>query len=208
MLEWPAGRPITDSKSLAYAALFKAWGVEYQKAGDKKGDACKQAQAAGLRCMTERGWLDDLRRLNLPAVLQMRDKQGQEFSATLTGLDDKSATFVVGGESRKVSPGVLAVQWSGHYTLLWHKPPVASKKLRLGDYGPDIKWLGKQLAQLDGKAPETSNTQLFDKTMLRRVKQFQLGQGLNADGRVGPQTLMHLIAATDATAPNLHREKD
>ncbi|MGA8863958.1 MAG: AAA family ATPase [Gallionella sp.] len=204
VLEWPAAQPIADSKSLAYAALFKAWGVEYQKAGDE----CKQAQAAGLRCTTERGWLDDLRRLNLPAVLQMRDKQGQEFSAALTGLDDKSATFVVGGERRKVALGVLATQWSGHYTLLWRRPPVASKKLQLGDYGPDIKWLGKQLAQLDGKAPETSNTQLFDKTMLRRVKQFQLGQGLNADGRVGPQTLMHLIAATDATAPNLHREKD
>jgi general secretion pathway protein A len=213
VLEWPATQPVADSKALAYGALFKTWGAAYQKS-DKNGNACKQAQAAGLRCMTERGWLDDLRRLNLPAVLQMRDQQGQEFSAALTGLDDKSATFVVGGESRKVSLGVLAAQWSGHYTLLWRKPPLASKKLRLGDYGPDIKWLGQQFAQLDGKAPETSNKQLFDKPMLHRVIRFQLDQGLSPDGRVGPQTMLHLIAATDETAPKLiqepkiHRGKD
>ncbi len=214
VLEWPASQPITDSKSLAYAALFKTWGEAYPKYDNKYGDECKQAQAAGLRCMSARGWLDDLRRLNLPAVLQMRDTQGQEFSAALTGLDDKSATFVVGGEISKVALGVLAAQWSGHYTLLWRRPPVASKKLRLGDYGPDIQWLGKQLAQLDGKAPDTSNSQLYDEQMLRRVKQFQIDQGLSPDGRVGPQTMMRLIAVSDASAPKLiqgpkiHREKD
>jgi general secretion pathway protein A len=208
VLEWPATQPIADSKSFAYAALFRAWGAEYQQKDDKKGDACKQAQAAGLRCMTERGWLDDLHRLNLPAVLQMHDKQGEEFSATLTGLDDKSVTFVVGSEKHKVSLSVLAAQWSGHYTLLWRRPPVASKKLRLGDYGPDVEWVGKQLARLDGKSPDSSNKQLFDEAMLRRVKQFQLDQGLSPDGRVGSQTLMRLGLATDSMAPKLHPEKD
>ena len=84
MLEWPAARPIADSKSLAYAALFKAWGETYTKNDGNTDDECMQAQAAGLRCTIARGWLDDLRRLNLPAVLQMRDRQGQEFDATLT----------------------------------------------------------------------------------------------------------------------------
>jgi general secretion pathway protein A len=208
VLEWPAARPITDSKSLAYAALFKAWGETYQKSDAKEDDGCKQAQAAGLRCTIARGWLDDLRRLNLPAVLQMRDRQGQEFDAALTALDDKSATFVVAGENRKVALGVLATQWSGHYTLLWRRPPVASKKLQLGDYGPDVEWLDKQLARLDGKAPDSSNKQLFDETMLRRVRQFQIDQGLSPDGMVGPQTLMRLIAVSDATAPKLHLEID
>jgi general secretion pathway protein A len=213
VLEWPAAKPIADSKPLAYATLFKMWGAAYQKS-DKVGDECRQAQVAGLRCTTARGWLDDLRRLNLPAVLQMRNKQGDEFSAALTGLDDKTATFVVGGENRKVSLGVLADQWSGHYTLLWRSPPVASKRLQLGDYGPDVEWLGKQLAQLDGKAAETSNNQLFDEPMLRRVRQFQIDQGLSPDGRVGPRTMMRLIAVSDETVPKLiqgpklHREKD
>ena len=202
VLEWPSGRAIADSKQMAYAALFKMWGTEYQKSG-KAGDECRQAQAAGLRCMTGRGWLDDLRRLNLPAVLQMHDKQGQEFSATLTELDDKSATFAVGDANMKVALGVLASQWSGHYTLLWRKPPVASKKLRIGDYGPDIKWLNKQFAQLDGKTSGVAAKELFDEEMERRVKRFQTDQGLIPDGRVGPRTMSRLIAVTDATAPKL-----
>ena len=103
---------------------------------------------------------------------------------------------------------MLAAQWSGRYTLLWRRPPVASKKLQLGDYGPDVEWLGKQLARLDGKAPDSSNKQLFDETMLRRVRQFQIDQGLSPDGMVGPQTLMRLIAVSDATVPKLHLEKD
>jgi general secretion pathway protein A len=204
-LDWPAARPIADSEKMAYAALFKMWGEEYQ-ISDQAGDECKQARAAGLRCIKGRGWLDDLRRLDLPAVLKMRDKQGDEFSATLTGLDDKSATFAIGGDNKKVALGVLAAQWSGHYTALWRKPPVASKKLTLGDYGPDIKWLNSKLAQLDGNTSDANGNQLFDKAMERRVKRFQIAHGLSPDGRVGPQTMSHLIAATDETAPKLIQE--
>jgi general secretion pathway protein A len=187
VLEWPASNPIASSKELAYAALFKTWGANYQD-----GDQCRQAEAIGLRCFAARGWLDDLRQLNMPAVLLMHDAQGQTFNATLTKLDDKSTTFVVGGESREVALGALAQQWSGHYTLLWRAPPVASANLRPGDYGPDIGWLAGQLAHMQGKADEGTGGRLFDAALLREVKQFQLARGLVPDGRVGEQTMMHL----------------
>jgi general secretion pathway protein A len=207
VLEWPAAQPVADSAKIAYAALFKTWGAEYSE-----GDECKQAQAAGLRCLKERGWLDDLRRFNLPAVLQMRDKQGQDFSATLTRLDDKSATFVVGGANSKVALGVLASQWSGYYTLLWRMPPLAGNTFRAGDYGPDIRWLRNQLAQLDGKSPATAPDDLmaplFDEEVLRQVKKFQIAQGLKPDGVVGYQTLMRLSVVTDATTPKLDRKQE
>jgi general secretion pathway protein A len=198
VLEWPATYPLARNHEMAYAALFKAWGADYED-----GDECKQAESTGLRCFTTRGWLDELRRLNLPAVLLMRDKQGQEFDATLTGIDDKSATFAIGGENRKVALGVLAAQWSGQYTLLWRMPPLASGKLRLGDYGPDVGWLAGQLAQLEGKAAEDTSERLFDETMVRDVKKFQLARGLVPDGRVGAQTIMHLVSVTDSAAPRL-----
>jgi general secretion pathway protein A len=203
-LEWPAVQPLARSGELAYEALFKAWGRDYKSAEHRDGDECRQAEAAGLGCLSDRGWLEDLRRFNLPAVLAMRDGQGGGFDATLTWLDDKSASFVVGGESRKVALGVLAAQWSGHYTLLWRMPPVASRKLRPGDYGPDIGWLAGQLAQLDGRAAENVGEQLFDEALVRRVKKFQRERGLVADGRVGQQTMMHLVSVTDSAAPKLY----
>ncbi len=204
VLEWPATYPISRSQEMAYTALFRAWGADYR--GENE---CRQAEAIGLRCLTARGGLDELRQLNLPAVLLMRDSQGQKFYATLTKLDDSSASFDVGTETRAVDLGALAEQWSGHYTLLWRMPPVASKNLRLGDRGPDVEWLGKQLAQLHGKAAETNKDQVFDEAMMRQVKQFQLAQGLIPDGAVGPQTMMRLSGAADKTVPKLnHGQKE
>jgi len=201
-LEWPAAEPLSRSKALAYTALFRAWGADYQ--GE---DACRQAEGMGLRCRTARGGLDELRQLNRPAVLHMRDNQGQEFFATLTQLDDKSATFTVGTTTRAVALGGLAAQWSGHYTLLWRMPPVARKNIRPGERGPDVEWLSKQLAQVHGKAAETTGDPVFDEAMVSQVKQFQLVQGLTPDGAVGSQTRMRLSATADRTAPKLSREQ-
>lgn len=200
-LEWPAAEPRSRSKAMAYAALFRAWGADYQ--GD---DECRQAEAMGLRCRAARGGLDELRQLNRPAVLLMRDNQGQEFYVTLTRLDDQSATFTIGAATREVALIALAEQWSGHYTLLWRVPPVARKKIQPNERGPDVEWLSKQLAQLHGKVAETTKDSVFDEGMVRQVKQFQLVQGLTPDGTVGSQTMMRLSSATDMTAPKLLRE--
>jgi general secretion pathway protein A len=202
VLEWPATYPLSRSQEIAYTALFKTWGADY-----REGEACLQAESIGLRCRTARGGLNELRQLNLPAVLLMQDKQGQRFSATLTRLDQRSATFVVGTETKSVALVALAQQWSGHYTLLWRAPPVTSKKLLPGDQGPDVEWLARQLALLDGKPTDTTLSPLFDEAMMRKVKQFQLAQGLIPDGSVGPQTMMRLSIAADAIAPKLNRKQ-
>jgi len=199
VLEWPATEPRELGKTMAYRALFRAWGLDVQG-----GDECRQAEGMGLRCRSARGGLDELRQLNRPAVLQMRDSQGQEFYATLNRLDDKSATFTVGAVSTELALIALAEQWSGEYTLLWRAPSVARKKIKPGDSGPDVAWLGKQLAQINGKALES--TEVYGGEMLRQVKQFQLVQGLTPDGTVGAQTMMRLSGAADLAAPKLTRE--
>jgi general secretion pathway protein A len=166
-----------------------------------------QANALGLSCRTARGGLDELRQQNRPAVLQLSDKQGQKFYATLTLLDDRVAIFNVANETRVVAIGALAEQWSGQYTLLWRAPSVAQQRIRPGDRGPDVEWLRNQLAQINGKVAEPAADPVFDEAMLRQVKQFQLAQGLPPTGIVGNQTMMRLGSATDMTAPKLAREQ-
>jgi len=197
-LQWPANQPLADSQALAYAALFRAWGADYQG-----GDACKQAESLGLRCRSARGGLDELRELDRPAVLLLHDAQGQEFSALLNALDDRSASFVVGGQSRTVPIAALAAQWSGQYTLLWRMPEDAHDNIRLGEHGPAVAWLARQLALAQGRTPEIGKDPLFDQTLLQQVKQFQLGAGLVPDGIVGPRTLIRLAGVADKTAPRL-----
>jgi len=203
-LEWPQNESASRSQSIAYAALFRAWGVDYQG-----GDACKQAESLGLRCRSARGGLDELRQFNRPVVLQMHEaagqNQGHSYFATLTALDDKSATFAIGAKSTTVALVALASQWSGTYTLLWRALPDAPRKtLRPGERGPEVQWLSTQLAQVQGRAAEADT--VFDAAMEQHLKQFQLAQGLAPDGALGPQTLTRLSAAADQTAPKLLRE--
>ncbi len=197
-LEWPADQPRERSQELAYASLFRAWGANY--AGS---DACSQAESLGLRCRSARGGLDELHRLNRPAVLLMRDGQGKEFHAELIALDDGSATFAIGAETRKVALGALAEQWTGQYTLLWRIPPDARANIFRGERGPAVQWLIGQLAQAQGKVAEPGKAALFDDAVERQVKQFQLDRGLIPDGLVGPQTVMRLAGVGDRAGPEL-----
>jgi general secretion pathway protein A len=202
IMEWPAAEPRERSKAMAFTALFRTWGADYQE-----GDECLQANDVGLSCRTARGGLDELRQLNRPAVLLLSDKQGRKFHATLTLLDDRVAIFNVANETRAVAIGALAEQWSGQYTLLWRTPPVVQQTIRMGDHGPDVAWLRSQLAQINGKAAEPTEDPVFDGNLLRQVKQFQLAQGLPPTGIVGNQTMMRLSGAADTTAPKLVREQ-
>jgi len=201
-LGWSAGEPRERSKPAAFAALFRAWGAEYDGA-----DACRQARNLGMSCRTARGGLDILRQMNRPVVLQMNDEQGQEFHATMTALDEKTATFVVGNETRIVALGDLAARWSGYYTVLLKLPPDTHEQIRLGKSGPAVLWLSRQLAQVQGREiPAGTQEAVFDEALARNVRQFQLEQGLIPDGAAGPQTLMRLSTVADQSGPKLRRE--
>jgi general secretion pathway protein A len=202
-LDWPADVPRARSRAMANAALFQAWGAAYQGT-----DACREAEQLGLRCRTARGGLEELRQLNRPAVLLMRDGAGQEFHALLTNLENNAANFVVGTEARRVALDAVAAQWSGNYTMLWRVPPGVHEPIKPGERGASVQWLGAQLAQAQGGAANAGNGDVFDDDLVRRVKQFQLLHGLIPDGTAGTQTLLRLTGATDRSAPKLAQRKE
>jgi len=197
-LDWPGEGQAARSEALAYTALFGAWGLDYSG-----GDACRDAVRLGLRCRSGRGGLDELRQLDRPAVLAMRNANGQEYQAALVGLDARSATLAMGAEKKRVSLAALAEQWSGYYVALWRVPPEVGESIRQGERGPAVAWLARQLAAVQGRTAATDADPVFDEALARHVKQFQLAEGLVPDGAVGPQTLMRLSAMADDSAPRL-----
>lgn len=198
-LEWPASEPINRSETLAHAALFRAWGAEFQGSAP-----CAQAQRVGLRCKSGRGGLDELRKANRPAVLRLHDDTGAPFYATLLALDGERATFSLAGGKTTVALATLASHWSGEYTFLWRAPPEKSELIRTGSRGATVDWLAQQLSHLAGKKERVEHA-VFDANLERQVKQFQVAQGLTPDGAAGPQTLIRLSAVADNSAPALTR---
>jgi general secretion pathway protein A len=194
-----------DSETPAYTALFKVWDATY-----RSGDVCRQAEAQGLRCRNARGSLVELRQLNWPAVLTLRDEQGRNFAATLIALDRRKASLVVGQQRIDADLGTLASQWNGEYSLLWRLPTAVETTLRPDDEGPGIVWLRESMAMIDGQAPAVNQPTRYDQALAQRVRKFQQASGLKADGNVGTQTLMHLLAGldgkADTTAPRLSSE--
>lgn len=191
-----------DSETPAYTALFKAWDATY-----RSGDVCRQAEAQGLRCRNARGSLIELRQLNWPAVLSLRDEHGRDFAAALLALDRSKASLIVGQQRIDVDLGTLASQWNGEYSLFWRPPQEVVTTLRQDDEGPAIVWLRESLSMIDGQAPAVTQPARYDAELAQRVKLFQQAHGLKPDGNIGAQTLMHLLAelglSADTTAPRL-----
>jgi general secretion pathway protein A len=200
-LRWPAAAARANSHALADSALLHAWGAESQG-----GDLCKEARRYDLRCRIARGSLDDLRTANRPAVLHLRDANGEDFYATLTRLDGANASFSVGGETQTVPIAALAGQWSGEHTLVWRAPPDMAT-IHPGARGAAADWLARELAQLHGRSAAPTTGQSYDEAMVREIKEFQLAHGLTPDGAVGQQTQIRLSAAADPKAPKLASDK-
>lgn len=198
-LVWPQEEPRKKSLSMAFAALFRAWGTEYPGA-----NPCREGGRTGMACHSLRGGLMELRQLNRPAVLQFQDGQGGTFYGTLQALDEKSASVVLGGRTLRVSLDSLASRWTGRYTLLWRKPPMGLDRLQPGQGGPAVQWLDDQLARVEGRP--ASGHPLFDAALVQRLRQFQFNQGLPPDGSPGRLTLVYLTGAGDASAPLLKRD--
>jgi len=200
-LRWPADRPRSRSESLALQSLFRQWGQAVEPLN--AADACRRAEASGLRCLAGRSGLEELRRLNRPAVLQLHDEEGEIFHGTLTALHAGWATVVVGGEPQVVAIGALARQWEGNYRLFWQAPPRYREAIRPGTRGPMVEWLSQQVATAQGRSPAAANAVSFDDALLREVKELQLASGLVPDGIVGPHTLIHLETAAGGGSPRL-----
>jgi general secretion pathway protein A len=199
-LRWSSDRPVQESRDMAYQALFKEWNIRYSGSGDQP---CKQAAAQGLGCLDTTTSLSGLLQLNRPAVLRLFDDGGREFYATLTSFQGETAIFVVGDETKKVAAGEIEARWLGDCTLLWRLPPKYQGDIRPGSKGAGVQWLDAQLAIVQGRTDQTGKKSVFDKILVKQVKQFQLSRGLTPDGVVGPQTIMLLNSAAGSDEPLL-----
>jgi general secretion pathway protein A len=185
----------------AFGALFLRWGVTYAA---NSADACDFGRAAGLRCLARSGTWGWLRRLNLPAIIELRTRAGERYYAAVVSLDEQRATLDFGGGNELTfSLAEIDRHWNGAFVLLW-SAPLANNMIVPGQRGPDVQWLRRRLASVDGGAATDKGGEVYDGDVIRRVKEFQRSRLLSDDGVAGEETLAHLSAAVpEAGKPRL-----
>ncbi|MEA3547069.1 MAG: AAA family ATPase [Thermodesulfobacteriota bacterium] len=199
-LKWPGDKAFEESNDMAYTALFASWAVPYIPGS---GRVCAFAESYNLRCLDLQGSFDSLVALNRPAVLTLYDENGERFFATLTAFHGRTATLVIGSESKIVTIEDIGSRWFGEYTLLWAKPGKYTSAIKPGNTTENVDWLDKKLALIQGRPPGSRDSMNFDDALASQVKKFQFSRNLVPDGIVGPQTIIHLNSACGNDVPRL-----
>lgn len=167
-----------------------------------EGEPCRVAQQKNLYCYKSSSGLAEIRQLDRPAILALRDDAGRMHYALLTGLTNAGATLHIGGANHTVSLVMLGRYFKGDFATFWRAPQTYRGKISYGDRGEEIDWLAAQLAKLAGTQAPIPN-QPFGPATIQQVREFQLAQGLKGDGIVGPKTFMHLNNAAGIAEPRL-----
>ena len=192
----PAPVSVPD-RNAVLRQLAALWGEQLPA-----GDACQAGARAGLRCLHSRGGIAELRVLDRPAMLALRDAQGMEQLALLTRVQDESATLMLDGKQQSLPLAQLAQRSDGSFTTFWRAPRSWRDEVPLGARGADVDWLAQRLAQQQGLPAPAANLPL-DAEMQGLLRAFQQRQNLRADGLAGPKTFIRLMQLGDNAEPRL-----
>jgi general secretion pathway protein A len=144
-----------------------------------------------------------VRRLDLPAVLELSAPSGGRHYATLTAIDDATATLAFGEKRFTFALADVDAAWDGGFTVLSKAPRLATVPLRPGARGRDVAWLRQRLAEIEGTGATVKTSEVYDDELRARVIAFQRREKLVADGIVGDETLARLTSVIDTTVPSL-----
>ena len=159
--------------------------------------ACGGTPGTGFACLRESGNWSRIRHLGLPVLLVLHD--GDIRLLPLTGLNAGLATVGAADDSRTVSRSEIEDHWLGEYLVAWPQAPDWPTQIWRGQPGPAVD-IVMQMATFAEPAWPGGGT--FDAGFETWLKDFQRRNGLAADGIIGPNTLIYLMAPT-ITEPRL-----
>jgi general secretion pathway protein A len=193
----PQGAPVAYAdEQQALRELATLWGATLPE-----GDACQDGLKQNLRCHQSKGGLYELRLLDRPAILTLRDGARVGY-AVLVAMDENSVTLRMNGATQVLGVAALTARFDGTFTTFWKMSRFYREQIAGGEQGPDVDWIAARLAQLNGVAAPAENEPL-DARMRELLRRFQAQQNMKADGVAGPRTYMRLNQLTGVAEPRL-----
>jgi len=149
------------------------------------------ARLRGLTATRLNADLQDLARLNAPALLQITLADGSSRFLALTGIDREGVNVLPALDGReRLSRAELALIWSRGATVLWkdfHAIASARQPAERAGGVRQLQGMLKQAGCYDGAANGVFNVATKD-----AVKEFQRREHLTVDGQAGGETLLLL----------------
>jgi general secretion pathway protein A len=189
---------LAATKGDAVVTLLGLWGVTAAGLHD-----CGAPPPGGLECLAGEGTWRKLRRLDMPAALELAGPDGERRYAALTTLTPTDATLSFGDRVVTAPLGEVEPFWDGAFVVLW-RPPPGELPVRLGARGPAADWLRERMGRAEGLARPLEPGRPYDQALWKRVVAFQQARSLEPDGVVGHETAILLHgAARVADEPRL-----
>lgn len=183
-----------NSAYAATEALLRAWNAPAlapAEASSATIDLTRIARARGLEYLPIQGNLNLLRVLDLPAILELAPDDGSAPRfVTVERLQDEIATVSVGRTPIEISSDVLGEAWFGKAHLFWQDVDRLGPMLAMGASSPAVGRLHELLKSADVYAGAPTST--FANATQEAVLRFQRSKRLEADGKVGPMTMIAL----------------
>jgi peptidoglycan hydrolase-like protein with peptidoglycan-binding domain len=173
----------------AWQALAELW-RDKGRANDLR-SACDGVVATGYACLRERGNWARVQQLGLPVLLVL---QGEETRyLLLRGMTRLG--LLVGNEQSpmEVSREAVENRWLGEFIVAWPQAPDWPGQIQKGESGMAVEIITEMAALAE---PGWLGGGVFDDNFESWLMAFQRRNGLKADGIVGPNTLLYLMAPT------------
>ncbi len=153
---------------------------------------CQGRDGLGFACVEDQGnWLR-IRQLGLPVILILQGAGSplEKSHLLLTGMQAERLLVGVDTARSVVRRDDIEAHWYGDFLVAWPQAADWPREIGLGDSGEPVE----RVVQLATRTPEpfVGGTQ-FDEAFERWLVQFQGRNGLDADGIVGPKTLLYLM---------------
>ncbi len=159
--------------------------------------ACDGVSGVGYSCFRDQGNWSRIRNLGLPVILVLQGDNPRYL--VLQGFS-RNGLLVGSGEGQvAVSPEVIEERWLGEYMVAWPQAPDWPSQIRRGQSGAAVDIVMEMAGYAE---PAWSGEGVFDSSFESWLKSFQRRNGLRADGIIGPNTLIYLMAPT-ITRPRL-----
>lgn len=180
----------------AFEQLLNVWGISASV--EDQASLCLVASQNGLICQRDSELqLAELFGINRPGLVRINPSEESQHLYMLNELDSAELLLSNSRGLQRLALGEFERQWDGDFLYLWPALDGYGGLVVPGTKNPElVSWVQQQLVDILDGYEYIYNGGVYSSLIADSVAEFQASQGLDADGLLGPRTLLRLMEQT------------